>query len=202
MKTLSYVSAALASMLLISTAHNTLAAPGVELKFRNTDLSSTATGTLTRTLTLDNVNFVASDTLATQLDLSHQDFTLFYSPLNNWVKADLGLTLRYFDGLASATGTTLSDSVTFDEWVPMAYGGLGFELPFTGFSFNTDINYISYDNSTLSDYTANIAYSTNTTVSLIAELGYRQFSLDANDISDLTANIDLDGFYASVGVQF
>lgn len=171
-------------------------------QFRHTNLDTNGSGTLNNAFTIDDVDFAISDTLSTQLDLSHQDFTFFYSPLNNWVQLDLGGTLRHFDGAASVTATASSDSVTFDEWLPMLYIGGNIELPFTGWSLNADMNYVSYDSNTLSDYTASIAYSTDTPVSLSAEIGYRKFSLDADDLSNVTTTIDIDGVYGSIGAKF
>lgn len=172
------------------------------VKIRTTSLDVTESSTLSRTFTFDNITFVASDDVTTTLDFSHQDLTFFYSPLDNWVHLDLGLTARRFDGEASIVGTIGSEKVDFDTWVPMFYGNARFELPLTGWFVNGELNTVSYDGNTLTDIAASVGYSSGSIVGFTAELGYRQLSIDADDLDSLRANIDIDGLYANIGLTF
>ncbi len=178
--------------------------PGLpNVRIQDTDLSTDANGTLVRDLVIDGVTFSASDDVNTDLDLSHTDVTLFYSPLNNWVKLDLGLTGRRFDGEVEVTSSLASEDATLDEWIPMLYAGVRFELPLTGLYADATVNAISYDDNSLTDLTAAIGYTTDGLgVDLFAELGYRSFSLEVDDIDDAEGDLDIDGAYFSVGLKF
>jgi outer membrane protein len=174
------------------------------VRLQRTDLSTDADGTLVRSLTIDNITFTASEDVATKLDLSHTDVTLFYSPLDNWVKFDIGLTGRLFDGEVEVVGSTSgTENVKLDEWLPMAYVGARFELPLSGLYLDATLNMISYDGNSLTDFTTALGYTNDGLgVDLFAELGYRSFSLEVDDINDLQGNIDIDGIYFTVGLQF
>jgi len=171
-------------------------------KLQYTDLSLGGTGTISQNTIVDDITFTGGNTLKTALDLSHTDLTFFYSPLDNWVHVDLGLTARHFTEDLSVESASASIAIDLDEWLPMLYGNFRFELPLTGFYINSDLNYVSYDGNTLSDFSASLGYVSDSAVSFTAELGYRKFSLEAEDINNLEADIDIDGIYASIGLVF
>ena len=176
------------------------------IRLQRTAIDSRESATLTRNFTLDDVTFSATDTVVTDLDLSHTDAVLYYEVLDNWVSLDLGLTLRAFDGEAtvqSQTTTALRETVDLDAVLPMLYARAQFDLPFTGFSVGADANLITYDGHTLSDASAKIAYAFDATViDLGVELGYRRMALELDDLDDLNADLTLDGPYAAVTLHF
>lgn len=180
--------------------------PGLpNAKIKHTDISTSTSATLSRDFQLDDITFTASENVETDLDITHTDFTLFYSPLNNWVQIDLGLTGRKFDAEATVRGgVSGTESETFDEWIPMLYAGARFELPLTGLYLDATLNTINYDGNELSDITAAVGYAIDLpAVDVIAELGYRTFSLTLDeDDSDVAADIELDGIYFNIGLQF
>jgi len=174
-------------------------------KIRHSDISTSASGTLERSLEFNDITFSASEDVETDLDLTHTDFTLLYSPLNNWVQLDVGLTGRRFDAEGTITGSVSGkDSDTFDEWVPMLYLGARVELPLTGWYADATLNTINYDGNELSDLTAAVGYAFDlTAVDVVAELGYRTFTftLDDDD-NDIGVDLELDGLYFNLGFQF
>ena len=174
-------------------------------KIRHSDISTSASGTLVRSLEFDNVTYSASEDIETDLDLTHTDFTLFYSPLNNWVQIDLGITGRRFDAEGTVVGSINgTDSETFDDWVPMLYAGVRFELPLSGLYADATLNTVSYGGNEVSDITAAIGYAFDLpAVDLVAELGYRTFTfkLDEDD-NDIGVDLALDGLYFNLGLQF
>jgi len=174
-------------------------------KIKHSDISASASGTLARTLEFDDVTFSLGEDVETDLDLTHTDFTLFYSPLNNWVQIDIGLTGRRFDAEGTITGSvTGTESETFDNWVPMVYLGARFELPLTGLYADATLNTVNYDGNEVSDFTAALGYAIDLpTVDIVAELGYRTFTfaLDEDD-SDIGIDLELDGLYLNLGFQF
>ena len=174
------------------------------IRLQRTELAADANGTLEASLEVEGTTFTASEAVATELDLSHTDFTLFYSPLNNWVKLDLGLTARNFDGNAEVVGSTEQAQAEIDGWLPLLYGGVRFELPLTGLYLDGTLNVINYDGSGVTDFTAGIGYITNGLgVDFVAELGLRSFSLKIDDDGEeVEGNIDIDGLYLSLGLKF
>ncbi|MGH1485231.1 MAG: TIGR04219 family outer membrane beta-barrel protein [Cellvibrionaceae bacterium] len=174
------------------------------LLVQRTDLDTEANGTLTGTFVFDGVTYIATEQVSTTLDLSHTDATLFYSPLSNWVTFDIGLTGRHFNGEASVTGSTAgSSSIDLDDWIPLVYFNARFELPLTGLYIGGTINTISHDDNTLKDFSAALGYVVDgAVVDLVAELGYRAFTLDVDDINDFEGNIDIDGLYFTLGLKF
>ncbi|MFT6387037.1 MAG: outer membrane protein [Cellvibrionaceae bacterium] len=174
-------------------------------KIRHSDISTSASGTLVRSLEFDNVTYSASEDIETDLDLTHTDFTLFYSPLNNWVQIDLGITGRRFDAGGTVVGSINgADSETFDDWVPMLYAGFGFELPLSGLYADATFNAVGYDGNQVSDITAAVGYAfALPAVDIVAELGYRTFTfkLDEDD-NDIGIDLELDGLYFNLGLQF
>ncbi|MEO0444017.1 MAG: TIGR04219 family outer membrane beta-barrel protein, partial [Pseudomonadota bacterium] len=185
--------------------------PGLpNIRIQNTDLDTNANGTLTATLEVDGTLFSASEDIATDLDLSHTDITFFYSPINNWVQFDMGLTGRYFNGEVVVVGNVAgTESIDLDNWIPMFYFGTRFELPFSGLYLDANLNAIGFSGNKLSDFSAALGYVADmagfaglTLAGLSAELGYRAFTLEIDDINDFEGNIDIDGFYMKVGIQF
>ena len=175
------------------------------VRLQQTDLDTEASGTLKGTLEIDGTVFSGNETVDTDLDLSHKDITLFYSPINNWVQFDIGLTGRHFDGEIAVVGSaTGKQSVDFDDWIPMLYVGTRAELPLTGLYVDAHINAIGYDGNRLSDVTAALGYVAKLPgiAGLAAELGYRTFTLDIEDINNFEGDIDIKGLYVKVGIQF
>lgn len=181
--------------------------PGLpNAKIKHSDISTDASATLTRSFEFDDISFDVSEDVATDLDLTHTDFTLFYSPLNNWVQIDLGLTGRRFAAEATVTGNINgTESEDFDGWVPMLYLGGRIELPLTGLYVDATLNTISYDDNELSDLTTAVGYAIDLpAVDIVAELGYRtfDFTIDEEDAGDIGVDLKLDGVYFNLGLQF
>lgn len=169
-------------------------------RIQHTDISSRQSGTISESFTLDGETFVATETIDSDVDLTHTDFTLYYELLDNWVNLDLGITLRKFDGYVTAQGDFNEQSVDLDETIPMVYGKAQFDLPFTGFAVGGQANVINYDDNRLTDLTVNASYTFQSALDLGIEVGYRQMNLDINE--DVTADIDLKGPYAAVTLHF
>ncbi len=177
--------------------------PNVKLQFM--DIESRESATLSRDFTLDDVTFTATDTVVTDLDLTHTDAILYYELLDNWISLDLGLTLRAFQGEAavqSQTTTALQETVDLEAVIPLAYARAQFDLPLTGFSVGAEANLVTYSGNTLSDASAKIAYTFGSIIDLGVELGYRRMTLEIDDIDDLEADLTLDGPYAAIVLHF
>lgn len=179
--------------------------PNARLQLNDINLSNTAT--VSQSFVIDGDTFTAGTEVASDIDLTHTDATLYYEVLDNVVSLDLGLTFRMFDGSFEVTDTTTNETATedFDDTVPLLYGKVQGDLPLTGFYVAASGNYINYDDNSIFDYQAGVGYMTDGWVlDLGLELGYRSFSLeiDADDLGDVNADGDVSGAYLSANIHF
>lgn len=171
------------------------------IRIQHTRLSTSATSTLGRTISVDGVTYSASTRVQSDLDLSHTDATLYYRPLDNWVKLRIGLTLRNFDKGVKIRSTSTGDTAKVDinAVLPMLYLAARFELPLTGLYIGADANGIAYSGSHLYDTRISAGYETP--LGLGIEGGYRRFQLQYDRNGD-HADLTIDGAYAEVFYHF
>ena len=170
-------------------------------RLQHTRLGSRGEGTLSRRFRLHDVEFLAGETVSTELDLTHTDIVMYYELLDNMISLDLGWTLRLFDGHASVASRsgTLSESVDIDFPVPMAYGRALIELP-AGFSLGATAHFIGYSGNSLQDLSAHVAYTFGAIVDIGVEVGYRRFAVKLDE--DAQTDVALDGPYVAVALHF
>lgn len=168
------------------------------VKLARTDLDTSGTGVLNRSIAFDGQTFAAGSTVDTRLDLGHYDGILYYEVLDNWVSLDLGLDLKYFDGEVRLRNSDVSSRTTLDDVIPAVYARAAFELPVTGITLNLEGSGINYDGSELTDLKAGVMLESGP---LVVEGGYRRFDLKLDDVADLTSDLKFDGAYLSVGLH-
>ncbi len=186
----------------VALEHPVPVIPNIRIQVNDINLSETST--LTQSFVLDGTTYSISDTVFSDFDLSHTDATLYYEILDNWITADLGLTIRKFDGSlylnSSSAGSATQD---IDETIPMIYVKGQVDLPFTGFYVTATGNVISYDGNSINEYQAGIGYlSDGWVLDLGVEVGVKSMSLTLDDVSDIDADIELSGAYASFNIHF
>lgn len=171
------------------------------LKIRQTDLESNGTANVTG-FEFNNITFNGS--VATQVDLSHTDFVLYYELLDNIVSVDVGLNVKYFDGSATVTSTTDTTRVDLSAPIPMGYMSVEGVLPFSGFSAKAEANLLSIDDSELSDYSAEIRYEVidNLAIDVGVTAGYRRMTIKLDDIDGIDSNLTFTGPYIGVEAHF
>lgn len=171
------------------------------VRLQHTQMSASEASTLSRTITVDNVTYFAGTDVHSDFDLSHTDLTLYYRPLDNWVKLRAGLTLRKFDKGLKIRSLTNGEStkVNIDATLPMLYVAARFDLPLTGLYVGADANAIAYSNSHLYDARINAGYETP--IGLGVEGGYRRFDLKY-DHNGNHADLTVDGAYAEIFYHF
>jgi outer membrane protein len=174
------------------------------IRLQHNDVSLSETGVISQQFVLDGVTYNVSEAVVSDFDLSHTDATLYYEVLDNWVNLDLGITFRMFDGHLDLRGATSgSASQELDETVPMIYGKAQFNLPFSGFYATAGGNFVSYSGNNVSDLQASVGYmSDGLVLDFGVELGLRNFSIELDDVSDLDADMELEGPFASVYLHF
>lgn len=173
--------------------------PNVKLQYN--DISSQQTATIDKTFELDGTEFTAGSRIHSDFDLSYTDATLYYEILDNWFNLDLGLTLRKYSGHLTAEAETVNQKIDVDLPLPLVYGRFQFDLPFTGLSAGFEGNYISYKDSTVSDYAAKISYVFDSVMDFGIEAGYRAINLEVYE-DDVEANLELKGPYIAAIFHF
>ncbi len=168
------------------------------LRMQYTELSQSGSGSLSKIF--DDVSFTGD--VATDLDLTHIDFIAYWRLLDNVVNLDLGLQARVFDGevtIRQTAGATVESTTAIDEVVPLIYGGAAVDLPLTGLSAGVTLAGMKYDGNQLLDVNARINYEVAV---MGVELGWRELSLDLDDVSDIDADVSISGPYLGVNVHF
>jgi outer membrane protein len=191
------------SVVYLAFEHPIPVVPNVKIK--QTSMDSDGTGTVSQNFDIDGSTVTANENLTTVLDLSHTDFTLYWSLPLPIVTFDFGLTARQFDGEITVNGDNTNAAADFDFVVPMGYLKAGIDIPMTGVSIGADLNTISYGDTSITDFDANVTY----VLPLIPLLdvgisaGYRSFDLDLDekDFGDLSTKVNVAGPYLGLSLH-
>ena len=128
-------------------------------------------------------------------DLDHDDIVLYYQLLNNWIDLDMGVDLKRFDGRITPSGA--DSSVNVDETIPLVHLSARVALPISGFYVGADINAsvidVGISNSSAQDSTFLLGYDTGTGLGI--QGGFKSFSLQLNDSSDVNSDLEYDGLF-------
>lgn len=187
------------STVYVAVEHAVPLLPNVRFAF--TDMSYSGNTTLASGITFDDVNFAAGSSLSSDLDFSHNDITLYYELLDNVVSVDAGINVRIFDGAISLESpNSVNATIQLDEAVPMLYGALRADLPFSGLYVSAEGNFFSIDGNDMQDLTAKVGYTIAGGFGV--EGGYRVLRLNLEDINNLDSELDVDGAYASATFHF
>ena len=180
------------------------------VKIKSTAMESDGTGSLDAGFALGGTAPAGAPaaSVASKLDLTHTDYTFYWSLPLPIVTFDFGLTARQFDGSMAMSGDYVA-SAPLDVTVPMGYVKAGVDIPLTGLSLGADINTISYGDTGITDFDANMTY----VLPLIPLLdvgisaGYRSFDLEINpddfggSSSDLSAKAKVAGPYLGISLH-
>jgi len=133
------------------------------------------------------------------ISITTTDLIAYYEVLDNVVSLDLGLVIRNLkvDYTITGGGSTTTDSL--NETVPMLYALIG-ASPWPDLTISGELSYVAASGSSISDFTAKIAYTTNFMVGI--EAGYRIQNFEFDDISSTNANMDFDGIFAGAYLKF
>ena len=181
--------------------------PNIKLKY--TELELNGSTLLNETFEFGGTSFTTNTTATTISDLSHVDYILYYEIFDNdLLSIDLGVNAKQFDGDIVVTGTAngkaTTETVDFSGFVPLVYGRAEVGLPLTGLSVFFEGSLLAIDDSKVQDYQAGIAWALldNLAVDLDIKAGYRQMTLELDDIDNLYTNIDASGPFAGIQIHF
>jgi len=167
--------------------------PNVRLIYTKLDQS----GSGDTSFTFDGELF-DSPNVSNDFKIETTDLIAYYEVLDNVVSLDLGLNIRNLKAdYTIVNGTTVTDS--FDETVPMLYALVG-ASPWPDLVISGELSYVAFSGSTVSDFTAKVAYTTNFLVGF--EAGYRQQKFEFDDVSDTNAKLDFSGVFAGAYLKF
>jgi outer membrane protein len=169
-------------------------------KIQHTQLDESSSSTVSRSLNFKGTNYAASTQVNSSYDLTQTDFIAYYEILDNWINLDLGLNIKYLDGSVELNSIAANTREDFSVYIPMGYAKAQVDLPFTGFSVESDLSYIAYSSNHF--YDAKIGVQYETSMGLGAELGYRQLQLKIDDLDDFSGDITTKGVYASLFYHF
>ena len=167
------------------------------LRLRYNDIEHEAQGRITTTF---QNSFKVSEDVDSRIDLTHYDYTVFYTAPVPFVTLDLGFNVKHFDGEFEIEGQTSGQRETadIDEFLPMLHARGDVDLPLTGLGAGAEINYVSYDGDSARDVEAYLKY---TVEPVYVEGGYRELAVDV-DADNLNVDTDLGGPFVRVGIGF
>lgn len=169
--------------------------PNVRLTANRIDQS----GSGTTNFTFDGVTY--SGDVSNDFSIQTIDLIGYYEILDNVVSLDVGLNIRSLSVDYTIKETT-GGNVTTDsmsETIPMLYLLVG-ASPIPDLTISGELNYIAYSGSTISDFTAKVAYTTSFFVGF--EGGYRKQQYTFDDVSGTDADLSFDGFFAGAYMKF
>jgi outer membrane protein len=171
------------------------------IKLAHTTLKESAVGTLAQNFTFNSEVFSANQAIASEIDLTHTDVTLYYELVDIGMDLDVGITGRYFQGEVAVNSTREDLNVL----VPMLYGHAKFGLPLTDAYFGGDLNYANYSGNQIADYAITVGWETENFIlpEIGIEAGYRSFSIDAGaDDLDVAVDTQIDGIFVNLAAHF
>lgn len=175
------------------------------IKIRQNSLDVYGDITLTQDFTYGGATFPAGTSVNSMVDLSHTDYTLYYEIFDNdLLSVDLGLTAKRVDGALAVRDATSSGSLSSDGWVPTAYGQVRVGIPATDFTIYGLANAISVDDSEIRDLEAGIEYRLieNLAIDLNLQLGYRDITIELDDLDGVYSDLRFKGPYLGLEVHF
>ena len=162
------------------------------------DKSIFASATLEHALpVLPNLKVSLSNVKSDKYKYTKIDLTAFYEVLDNdTVSIDLGLgASKYQDGEYNGQ--------SFTGTIPHVYVDAELGIPLISTTFYTDVHYMNYDGSAVTDAIAGLRYDFNLVAAdLGVKAGYRVQSIDTDDLGSLSFDIKTDGYFVGLHADF
>ncbi|MBE9567526.1 MAG: TIGR04219 family outer membrane beta-barrel protein [Proteobacteria bacterium] len=153
--------------------------------------------------TFDGISYTGN--VSNDFSIQTIDLIAYYEILDNVVSLDIGLNVRNLkvdytiSGTDAGTGLAVTTTDSMNETIPMLYALVG-ASPFPDLIISGELSYIAYSGSTISDFTAKVAYTTNFFVGF--EGGYRKQQYTFDDVSGTDSDLSFDGVFAGAYVKF
>lgn len=174
-----------------------------QIGLMHTKMGSTGSGTANSGFSFGGFTFPVSEPISTVLEVNETDLILYYEMTNiPNVHIDLGIVLRYIDGIAQVTRDSNGEveSMNFDGIVPMIYTNVTAELPITGLSVGVQSSAVGYNGHSLFDIRAKIAFQSKAGIGV--ELGYRHQQVKLDGLDSFYSDLEFSGTYLGVTAKF
>ncbi|KYZ84458.1 hypothetical protein A3Q32_09030 [Alcanivorax sp. KX64203] len=169
-------------------------------RIRHMEFSEGGSHTLGRDISFNGQDFLADEEVSGDLDLELLDGTLYWSPLNNVVKLDLGVTVRRMEADFKVSGLGRAASESANKTFPMGYLAARVNLPLTGLYVGGEVNAITYDGSDMRDYTARVGWQSDFLLGV--EAGYSRLEVELDDVSGVDTDLEIGGPYLAATLRF
>lgn len=186
------------NILFIGLEHPVPLLPNVRL--RHVAVSDAERSTLGRAIDFGGGAFLPGQSVRADYDLDMTDLTLYYSPLNNWVKLDLGLNVRRLDAEFVIQSGTDRGREAARKTIPMLHLAARGNLPLSGFYAGGEANVVSYDGSKLHDSNLYVGWTSDFLLGV--QVGYSRLDLELDDVSGLDTDLSLKGPYLALTLTF
>lgn len=177
-------------------AHPVPVIPNLRVRYNNIEHEGTGS------VTTDFEGVTYTGDVKSRTDLTHVDYTAFYTAPIPVVTLDLGLNVKQFDGevfIEEQRPLGASETVKVDELIPMGHVRADVDLPLTGLGVGAELNHISYDGDSATDAEGYISFNADP---VYIQGGYRQFDVDVDASGDLKVDTELSGPFVRLGVGF
>lgn len=168
-------------------------------------LETNGSAQLTSAFTFGGTTYRTNEKINTTLDFTNNDATLYWELLDNdLVALDFGLTAKNIKGDFLVNDGAQSSMKEVSVWIPMGYAAAKVRVPFAGLYVYGDANFVSYDGSKVHDYEVGLGYDLidNIAVDVALTAGYREVSIELDDVDDMNADLEFSGFFAGLEVHF
>ena len=147
-----------------------------------------------------NAVFTSATILNTEIDSMHEEVQLYYELLDNWVSLDLGINLIHVDDQIRLSSPDTLATSRVDEYLAGIYAMAAFEIPTTNLYVKGSLTRADMSDVELNRYLLGLGWESDWGLGF--ELGYRNRSVEWQNIQLADGSWDLDGYYASVRYHF
>lgn len=156
----------------------------------------------------NDYNLTGKD-VESKLSLNQIDAIVYYNLLDTLITFDVGVGVKYYSGTLDINNKNLD----IDFPIPLIYGRLATEIPFTNFGAEMDLKYFRFDplvDAEMFDFRikANATIISLALLDVNLEIGYRvhrlQIFAGKNSFSGFNANIksEVSGFFGGLNIAF
>ena len=179
--------------------------PNVKVNYLQLDTDGVTN--LNAEFTFEGTDYAANTSLLTDASIDSADLILYYEIFDNdLVSFDIGVNGKYIDGTFYVEDVDSGESgeASFKGIIPMAYSRVEFGLPFTGLGVYAEGSYLSFDDHEVRDIQAALTYSfvENLAIDMTLQVGYRDITVDIEDLDDIYADLGFDGVFAGLEIHF
>ncbi|MDC8832319.1 TIGR04219 family outer membrane beta-barrel protein [Alteromonas gilva] len=191
--------------LYVALEHMVPLVPNVKVNY--TTLDSDGVTDLNAAFEFDGNVYSENTALLSNVDMDSTDLILYYELFDNDLFSfDLGINGKYIEGtfFVEDTETGTNGAATFKGIIPMAYSRIMFSFPFTGLSAYAEGSYLSFDDHKVQDLQAAVTYSfiESLALDMTLQVGYRDVTIDIEDLDDIYADLSYDGVFAGLEIHF